>query len=54
MNDIIESIITKAKNNKKTIVLPEGEDDRILEATTIILPIIKRIHCPKKVKNKSQ
>lgn len=37
MNDIIDKIKERAKKNKKTIVLPETMDFRILEATDIIL-----------------
>ena len=37
MSDIIENIKKRAKNNKKTIVLPETMDRRTLEATSIIL-----------------
>ena len=33
----ILDIKTKAASNKKTIVLPESEDDRILEAANIII-----------------
>ena len=33
----IDDIIVKAKNNKKTIILPESNDRRILEATEKIL-----------------
>ena len=32
----INSLIAKAKQNVKTIVLPEGEDERVLEAAHII------------------
>lgn len=34
---MIEEIKQRAKQNKKTIILPEAEDKRILEATSIIL-----------------
>ena len=37
MNNIIESIKERAKKNKKTIVLPETMDRRVLEAADIIL-----------------
>ena len=30
------NVIEKAKKNKKTIVIPEGEDDRVIEATSIL------------------
>ena len=36
MSDFIDNIITKAKQGYKTIVLPEGEDKRVLEAAHII------------------
>lgn len=32
MMNFIDGIIAKAKQNRKTIVLPEGEDERVLEA----------------------
>lgn len=35
--DIIEQIKQRAKQNKKTIVLPEATDQRVLEATSMIL-----------------
>ena len=35
--DFIEKIKLKAKQNKKTIVLPESMDNRILKAAKIIL-----------------
>ena len=37
MNSIITKLKEKAKNNKKTIVLPETMDNRILKAAEIIL-----------------
>lgn len=37
MSKIIDNIKERAKKNKKTIVLPESMDRRILEATSIIL-----------------
>ena len=37
MSRIIEDIKRRAKENKKTIVLPETMDRRTLEATDIIL-----------------
>jgi len=35
--NFIEKIINKAKTDKKTIVLPESKDVRILEAASIIV-----------------
>ena len=37
MATLIESMIERAKSNKKTIVLPEGNDDRILAAAETAL-----------------
>ena len=37
MATLIESMIERAKSDKKTIVLPEGNDDRILEAAQTAL-----------------
>ncbi len=37
VSKIIERIKKRAKQNKKTIVLPEGTDQRIIEATELIL-----------------
>ena len=37
MATLIESMIERAKADKKTIVLPEGNDDRILEAAQTAL-----------------
>lgn len=36
MSDFIDGIITKAKQGYKTIVLPEGEDDRVIDAAICI------------------
>ena len=36
MTDFIDSIIAKAKQMPKTIVLPEGDDERVLEAAHIL------------------
>ena len=36
MEKIIDRIIKKAKDNKKTIILPEAEDERVLRAARII------------------
>ena len=35
MGRIIDRIIEKAKENKKTIILPEAEDARVLKAARI-------------------
>ena len=37
MSKIMDRIIERAKENKKTIVLPETMDRRVLEAADIIL-----------------
>ena len=34
--NFLENIIVRAKENKKTIILPEGDDPRVLEAASII------------------
>lgn len=36
MTNFIDGVIAKAKEARKTIVLPEGEDDRVLEAAFIL------------------
>ena len=41
MSTIIERIKLRAKKNKKTIVLPEVMDRRVLEATEIILKLLQ-------------
>ena len=37
MSSFIDSLIARAKEDKKTIVLPEGNDERILEAAQKVL-----------------
>ena len=37
MTSFLETMIEKARSDKKTIVLPEGNDDRVLEAAAAIL-----------------
>jgi phosphate acetyltransferase len=37
MSAFLDTILARAKSNKQTIVLPEGNDDRILEAAACIL-----------------
>ena len=37
MSSLIEGIKAKAKANKQHILLPEGEEERILRATDILL-----------------
>lgn len=44
MTMLIDSMVERAKADKKTIVLPEGHDDRILAAAEETLKQIGRAH----------
>ena len=37
MTKFVDGIINKAKQGFKTIVLPEGEDERVVEAAVVIV-----------------
>ena len=58
MQDILKIIKNKAKEKQRTIIIPEGDDDRVIQATKMIydekIAKIILIGDPKKIHKKAK